>query len=74
MARQSREGADDVNEWRKSSYSTPSGSNCVEVGPATAYVGVRDTKNRTAGVLAVSRATWAAFAAATAADRFAAGR
>lgn len=47
--------------WRKSSYSTPQGNNCVEVASAPEAIGVRDTKNRHAGTLAVSRATWTAF-------------
>lgn len=61
-------------QWRKSSYSTGSGQNCVEVGPAEACIGVRDTKNRSAGTLAVPRSAWAAFASAAASGRFTSGR
>lgn len=47
--------------WRKSSYSGGSSDNCVEVASAPAVVGVRDTKNREGGHLAVSRPAWSAF-------------
>jgi hypothetical protein len=47
-----------VDVWRKSSYSGQE-SDCVEVrGGVT--VGVRDTKDRQGGQLAVSVAGWAA--------------
>ncbi|MQA09392.1 MAG: DUF397 domain-containing protein [Pseudonocardiaceae bacterium] len=48
--------------WRKASFSNQD-SNCVEVrlGPA---VGVRDSKNRGAGHLALDRSEWAGFLAA----------
>lgn len=46
--------------WRKASYS--GGQNaCVEVAPVPAKVGVRDTKNRDGGMLAVSRTAWRTF-------------
>lgn len=51
----------DGARWRKASYSGSQGGNCVEVGPAGPVVGVRDTKAREVGTLAVSAATWAAF-------------
>jgi hypothetical protein len=48
--------------WRKSSRSNGNGGNaCVEVGFAGAAVGVRDTKDRDGGALAVSVPQWAAF-------------
>ena len=47
--------------WRKSSYSDSGSNQCVEVGVAPGVIGVRDTKNRDAGQLAVSRTAWAAF-------------
>jgi hypothetical protein len=50
----------DPQSWRKSSYSG-SQKECVEVGTGPATVGVRDTKNRDTGHLAISRAAWAAF-------------
>ncbi|MFI5610570.1 DUF397 domain-containing protein [Amycolatopsis sp. NPDC051903] len=42
--------------WWTSSYSTAN-SNCVEVAVAH-EVGVRDTKNREAGQITVSREAW----------------
>lgn len=47
--------------WRKSTYSSGNSPNCVEVGPGKQIVGVRDTKNRDAGSLAISRTAWATF-------------
>lgn len=46
--------------WRKSSYSGHQ-QECVEVGPAPAHVGVRDTKDREQGQLTVSRTAWRRF-------------
>jgi hypothetical protein len=48
--------------WRKSSYSTSNGGNCVEVGEARRGVLVRDTKDRTGPVLRFSPAAWRRFA------------
>lgn len=50
-----------ITAWRKSTYSTSPNQNCVEVGLAPDVVGVRDTKNREQGHLAVSRTAWASF-------------
>lgn len=47
--------------WRKSTYSDSGTGQCVEVGVAPGAVGIRDTKNREAGRLTVSRTAWAAF-------------
>lgn len=47
--------------WRKSTYSQGGSANCVEVGSAGNAVGVRDTKNREIGALAVTSETFAAF-------------
>lgn len=43
-------------QWRKSSYSQAN-SECVEVA-VSEEIGVRDTKNREAGQLTVSREAW----------------
>ncbi|MEV0698802.1 DUF397 domain-containing protein [Saccharopolyspora sp. NPDC050389] len=51
-------------DWRKPLRSSDSG-NCVEVGSAPGLVGIRDTKDRDGGTLAVSRAAWGRFIAAT---------
>lgn len=55
----------DQRIWRKSSYSGTQ-SNCVEAAPLPDATGVRDSKNRDAGELHVSRTTWQAFVRAIA--------
>ncbi|WP_327190438.1 DUF397 domain-containing protein [Streptomyces xinghaiensis] len=48
--------------WRKSSYSSGNGGNCVEVaGGVTNTVPVRDSKNPHGPALAFEAAAWAAF-------------
>ena len=53
---------DRATSWRKSSYSSQT-DNCVEVGGGD-VVGIRDTKDRDGGQLAVTGTQWAAFIAA----------
>lgn len=49
--------------WRKSTYSSSNGGNCVEVGQATRTVAVRDTKQHGRGpVLRFAPAVWRRFA------------
>jgi len=48
--------------WRTSTYSG-SHDNCVEVGPTSKVVGIRDTKNRDGGALTVSYGMWNSFVA-----------
>lgn len=48
-------------DWRKSSRSSPSGDNCVEVAFAGDAVAVRDTKNREAAMLVFTGDEWTAF-------------
>ena len=47
--------------WRTSSHSGAQGGQCVEVASLPRAVGVRDSKDRARGHLAVSRAAWDAF-------------
>jgi hypothetical protein len=47
-------------DWRKSTYSTGSGGDCVEVA-SDGIVVVRDTTNRDGGTLAFSAASWEQF-------------
>ncbi len=47
--------------WRKSSRSSPSGDNCVEVAFADDAVAVRDTKNPDAAMLLFTGDEWKAF-------------
>ncbi|GAB3806894.1 DUF397 domain-containing protein [Micromonospora zhanjiangensis] len=54
--------------WRKSTRSNGSGD-CVEVADLAGTIGVRDSKNPEAGVLAFRPAPWSAFLAAVKADR-----
>lgn len=45
-------------DWRASSYSGGNGGNCVEVALAAPAIGIRDTKDRAGGHLAVSHHAW----------------
>jgi hypothetical protein len=47
--------------WITSSYSGSNGGNCVEVAFAAPVIGIRDSKDRTTGHLAVSPPAWRAF-------------
>ncbi|BCL31036.1 DUF397 domain-containing protein [Streptomyces aurantiacus] len=47
--------------WFKSSYSTGSGGECIEVAASPATVHVRDSKDTTRASLAVQPTTWTAF-------------
>jgi Domain of unknown function (DUF397) len=54
--------------WRKSSFSGAN-NNCVEIaGNLPGIVAIRDSKNPSGPVLAVTRARWGAFMAAVKAD------
>jgi Domain of unknown function (DUF397) len=51
-----------ASNWRKSSYSSGQGGECVEVASAPGHVAVRDTKdNGTGPVLRVGAADWSRF-------------
>jgi hypothetical protein len=47
--------------WRKSSYSSDSGGNCVEVATAGPLVAVRDSKSLDGPALAFIPERWQAF-------------
>ncbi|MET8156731.1 DUF397 domain-containing protein [Sphaerisporangium sp. NPDC005289] len=55
----------DVNlshiDWRKSSYSTGQGENCVEVARMDSHVAVRDSKCPDGPILILRRQEWSAF-------------
>lgn len=63
-----------IINWRKSSYSGNNGGDCVEVGSEPDVVGIRDTKNRAGGYLAISPEGWARFVASIDTGRFDARR
>ena len=51
-----------VTGWRKSSFSSGNGGNCLEAGNAGPAVAVRDTKQHGEGpVLAFSTRAWRSF-------------
>jgi hypothetical protein len=52
--------------WRTSSYSGGNGGDCVEVALAAPAIGIRDTKDRAGGHLAVSHQAWLALLHSTA--------
>ena len=49
--------------WRKSSYSSSNGGNCVEVTSLIGAVAVRDSKNPDGSTLVLSPAAWRALIA-----------
>jgi len=51
-----------ASEWRKSSYTTANGGNCVEVAGQESRVLVRDTKDRTGPMLGFAPEAWRRFA------------
>jgi uncharacterized protein DUF397 len=51
--------------WRKSTRSSPSCDNCVEVAFVGGAIAVRDSKNRDAGTLLFTPGEWDAFVAGT---------
>ncbi|MEU5364769.1 DUF397 domain-containing protein [Streptomyces sp. NPDC005925] len=61
MKASSSEPAADEVSWSKSSYSSGSGGDCVEVADADTAVLIRDSKRPDAAILNVSTAQWAAF-------------
>lgn len=53
----------DHTVWRKSSRSSASGSDCVEVAEMAGAVAVRDSKDSTGPVLRFTPCTWMKFVA-----------
>jgi hypothetical protein len=54
----------DMNlEWRKATYSSGNGGNCIEVATAGHTVAVRDSKDPDGPRLAFGMQAWQAFAA-----------
>ena len=51
-----------ASAWRKSSYTTSNGGNCVEVADQESRVLVRDTKDRTGPMLRFAPDAWRRFA------------
>ncbi|MEU1435337.1 DUF397 domain-containing protein [Streptomyces sp. NPDC005786] len=47
--------------WFKSSYSTGSGGECVEIAACPGTVHVRDSKDKMGPILSVASGGWAAF-------------
>jgi hypothetical protein len=50
-----------ATDWRKSSYSSSNGGECVETASVSGIVLVRDTTDRDGGTLAFGAETWQAF-------------
>jgi len=52
---------DGLGNWRKSTYSSANGGECVELASGQDAVLVRDTTNRDGLTLSVPAGTWTAF-------------
>jgi Domain of unknown function (DUF397) len=50
-----------MGDWRKSTYSSSDGGDCVEVADDSGAVLVRDTTDRDGGTLEFGTAAWARF-------------
>ncbi|MGI5375049.1 DUF397 domain-containing protein [Streptomyces sp. CA-251387] len=50
-----------VIQWRKSSYSSDQGGECVEVAEVVSTVAIRDSKNPAGPILTVGPTTFTAF-------------
>ncbi|MER7562987.1 DUF397 domain-containing protein [Streptomyces sp. NPDC097941] len=49
------------SNWRKSSYSSDQGGECVEIAETTSAVSVRDSKTPAGPILTVAPATFSTF-------------
>jgi hypothetical protein len=52
-----------MGNWRKSSYSSGGGGQCVETASGNGAILVRDTTNRDGGTLAFTAGAWQVFIA-----------
>jgi hypothetical protein len=52
-----------MDNWRKSSYSSGGGGQCVETASGNGTILVRDTTNRDGGTLAFTAGAWQVFIA-----------
>jgi hypothetical protein len=60
----------ELMNWKRSSYSSSNGQNCVEVAHSPAdSIAVRDSKNPDDGHLVVSHGAWRNFTSQIKADR-----
>jgi hypothetical protein len=60
----------DMNlQWRKATYSSGNGGNCIEVAAAGRAVAVRDSKDPDGPRLAFGAQAWKAFAAKVKSER-----
>jgi hypothetical protein len=61
----------DMNlQWRKATYSSSNGGNCIEVATADRTVAVRDSKDPDGPRLAFEVSAWQAFATKVKRERF----
>jgi Domain of unknown function (DUF397) len=52
-----------MGEWRKSSFSTSNGGDCVETSSDAGVILVRDTTNRDGGAFGFTATAWETFTA-----------
>lgn len=60
----------DQRKWRKSSYSSPQGGNCLEVADLDGGRAVRDSKDLDGPAVRFTAAQWVAFTAGVRAGEF----
>lgn len=60
----------EVMNWKRSSYSSSNGQNCVEVGNLPRAVAVRDSKDPNGPALVITPADWQSFTASVKAGAF----
>ena len=54
---------DGIGNWRKSTYSSANGGECVELASGQGTILIRDTADRGGGTLSVPASVWTAFLA-----------